>query len=280
MDPDVLKTREYNEYSVAMAAEDAARDIEQGSPKLFYLDIWEVPELIAIDGEAGDLPEATHVSIGTGCTDSIHGGDIPPGYRDAMERALSYGVRYNQAIAGHYGLSLRQEPDLLPSETFEFLGAYDDWPATRITLADIQPLFGGRQVWCSGDGTALVRSVRPGDQGDLIEQIYRLDLEPADAERILLACLSQDFVTLTSAEQSALPDHARPEIVLVNQRGQRHAVENWDPPVPGGNAEADRRFTAVYGELRRLEAVAREQSEPVHAGPYGDPKTWKRLLPE
>ncbi len=197
-----------------------------------------------------------------------------------MEKALSYGVRYNRVIADHYDLSLRQEPDLLPSETFDFLGGYDAWPASRIILADIQPLFGGRQVWCSGEGTVYVRSVRPGDRGDLIEQIYRLDLERADAERILLECLSQDFVTLTSVEHCALPDHARPEIVLVNGQGQRHVVENWDPPVPGGDAESDRRFTAVYGELRRLEAVAREKDEPVHVGPYGDPKTWKKLLPE
>ncbi len=278
-DPDDLRIQEFSEYNPANAAVEARRDIEQGTPRLFYLDVSEFPELLALDNEPGNLPDFARVSIGTGCLDAIHSADDPPGYRAAMENALRYGISYNQALAGHLGLQLKDEPDLLPSDTLDFIGLPADWPGIRLRLDDIHPLFGGRSIWVDGSGTAFVRSVRSDAHG-LNEEIYRLDLGRDDIERLLAACLAQDFVSLVSASHVAPPDQARPVITLINGQGQQQSVSNWEPRVPGGDENMDRRFAAVHGELRRLEMVAREGVSPVHTGPYGDPAVWRGLLPE
>lgn len=277
------KISEYQAYPSSEAAEEAGLDIERGEIKLFYLDVSEFPEIIAIDGEACKLPEAEHVSIGTGCIDYINCEDTPPGYREAMENALEYGKRYNRVIADHFHLPLLHEEDLLPSETLDFIGYPEDWKECRIELADNHPLFGGREIQVRGTGTVLVRSVRPDpdkpSQG-LLERIYRFNLEAKDIERIWRACLFNEFITLSSSSHPAPPDHARPDVILINKQGERHCVDMWQPPVPGGDRDIETRFGRVYRELIRLETVAHEHHAPLHTMPRGDSSVWNKLISE
>jgi hypothetical protein len=276
---ELQKIHEYSQYQPENAVEDAALDIEHGTVKLFYLDVEEVPELLAIEEEPAKLPKSDHISIGVGCIDTIHAEDCSMEYRGAMQNALSYGVRYNQAIAGHFKLKLRSEPDLLPGETLEFLGLPAEWKEVRMELKDLQPLFGGRDVWVNGSGKAFVRLVQSDAKG-LQEHIYRLTLNRGEIERIIMSFLAKDFITLVMPEQSAPPDHGRPEIVITNARGRRHTLSAWDPPIPGGDPVAVQRFRTVYQEFLRLEVLAKEIASPLYTGAYDGDTVWEKLLKE
>lgn len=275
-DPDAARRVEFEAYVPEEAAEDARRDIERGTPRLFYFAVYEAPELIAISGDTDPMPYAAHVYLGSGCTDPIHGDDAPPGYRSAMENALRYGDLYNRALAEHFHWPMDDAPTTVPSDTDDFLGGRGEWAKVRIALDDLHPLFGGRAVIVDAAGQALVRSVRGGPDG-MREEIYRLGVMREDVERILDACVAQDFVTLTSATHCAPPDHAHPTVTLTNAGGEEHAVTNWDPPVPGGDGESDRRFAAVYRELRRWEMVGQETASPLHEGAWGKRSPWEKL---
>jgi hypothetical protein len=276
---ELQKIHEYSQYRPENAVEDAALDIEHGLVKLFYLDVEEVPELLAIEEEPAKLPKSKHVSIGVGCIDTIHAEDCSMEYREAMQNALSYGVRYNQAIAGHFKLKLKSEPDLLPSETLEFLGLPAGWKDIQMELKDVQPLFGGRDVWVNGSGKAFVRVVQSDVKG-LQEHIYRLTLNRGDIVRIIMSFLAKDLITLVMPEQSAPPDHGRPEIGIINAHGRRHALSAWDPPIAGGDPVAAQRFRTVYQEFLRLEVLARETASPLYTGAYDGDTVWEKFLKE
>jgi hypothetical protein len=144
-------------------------------------------------------------------------------------------------------------------------------------LRDIQPIHGGRDVWVDGSGNALVRSVQTTAQG-LEEKIYPLALGESAVEHILETFIAQDFLSLDIPEQSAPPDQGRPEIILTNFRGQRHALEDWDPPLPGSDPVVVERFRSVYREFLRLELMAKETTAPLHSGVYGDDNNWTNTL--
>lgn len=265
-------SEEYNKYKPVNAARDAEADIASGTIKLFHLDVSEFPEPLVIDDDPKKLPPYTHVSIGGGCIDSLNSDDAAPEYRAAAQNALSYGISYNMVIARYYKLKEKPCPDRLPSSTLDFLDDPPDWNSVQVELHDIQPIFGGRDIWVSGTGMALVRSMRGR------EEIYRVALEQKDIERLIAAFLKNDFLSLTIPNQTAPPDHGRPGIVLINGSGQQHSLSSWAPPIPGGDREAIRRFQAVYRQLLRLETLARETTKPLHQGEYGDDKTWLKLL--
>jgi hypothetical protein len=271
------KAREYSLYRAENATEDAERDIKQNALKLFYLDFEEVPELMAIAEEPNHLPSFQHIYIGMGCIDPVQSEDCPSVYRSALENALAYGVCYNRTIAARFGLKLKTEPDYLPSETYDFLSLAGKWEHVQMELQDIQPLFGGRDIWVDGLGMALVRSVRPISRG-LEETIFRLSLKSSDTERLFHAFISKDFISLRTSDEPAPPDQGRPTIILTNAGGRKHEVSYWDAPMPGSDLVAFERFQAVYKALLRLEMVAKETATAIHTGQYGSDKTWKNLL--
>jgi hypothetical protein len=286
MDADVAQwTEQYAEYRPAEARQDALREIERGALRLFYLDISEVPELLVIEVDSDrppagtsppTLPEAARVDLGAACIDPIHGDDCPFSYREALTNAVRYGTEYNLTVARHFDLPTKDVPDPLPSPTLTFLGAPPDWTAAEVTLRDVQPLFGGRDIHLTGAERVCVRVVRPGTEG-LEEHIFRWDAAGGTVARILRLCLDQDLVTIPPPSQSAPPDHGRPAIILANRRGERQAIEGWDPPLPGEDPVTVRRFRTLYQQLLRFESVATESREPIASGPYGDNARWREI---
>ncbi|MFH0725746.1 MAG: hypothetical protein V2B19_05255 [Pseudomonadota bacterium] len=272
---ELQKVIEFKRYQPENAAADAAHDIKNDTIKLFFLDVEEVPELIAIDAIAEKLPNAKSVSIGVGCTDPIHGDNCPQAYRLAMENALTYAMRYNRAIAEAFNLKQKSEPDFLPCDTLDFLGFPDDWKAVRMELRDVQPLFGGRDILLTGTGNIFVRTVRPGAKG-LAEKIHRLPQDPEARRRILHACILHDIIGLHFPPDTTPPDHGRPEIILINARGRQFALRGWDPPLPGMDPLIVTRFNAVYREFLRLERVSEETPVEIQPSDKSD-SAWEKI---
>lgn len=98
------KVKEYSQYIPSTVTKDVEQDILNQSIKLFYIDLYEVPEVLSIDERPKNLPSHKSVSIGTGCTDPYHSEDCSDEYRLAVDNALLYGEKYNKAIALHLKL--------------------------------------------------------------------------------------------------------------------------------------------------------------------------------
>ncbi len=274
---ELQKIKEYSQYLPKNAVRDAKRDIQQDTIKIFYQDTSEFPEPIEIDLDLEKLRVYQGVYIGIGCLDPIHSDDCPAEYRTAMETAISYGTKYNNVIANHLKLKQKDVKDQRSNETSEFIGAVSDRHDLYMELRDIQPIYGGRDVWVDGSGNVLIRSVQSTAQG-LEEKIFPLKLDQNDANRIIESFIAQDFVSLKIPEQSAEPDHARPSIVLINSGGDQHSQEAWEPPLPGSDPVASDRFRKIYRQFLRLETMARETDVTIYSGMYGDDSRWKSYL--
>ncbi|MCK5312172.1 MAG: hypothetical protein KAJ62_08680 [Desulfobacteraceae bacterium] len=269
-DFDTKKIQEYNQYNPVTVQTDVTLDIKQNQIKLFYLDTEEVPRLLVVDENQQNIPPHNHVYIGTGCTDSYHSEDCSNEYRQAMDKAISYGKKYNHAIAKHFNLKLRQSSETKLTPTQEFIyGNSSNWDGVKIELSDIQALFGGRNILIDGSGYIFVQSVRPKQQG-LEQKNYTFVLEKNEIKKILQTFIEQDFISLKDSREMAPPDQADPEIILTNSLGHKHSVTSWDPPLPGDNNSASNRFHAVYRTLLRLETKAIETCKPVNSAPYSN----------
>ena len=263
------KIKEYRHYDSSKVGKDVERDIAQKSIKLFYIDLYEVPELLAIDERPANLPSHESVYIGTGCTDPYHSEDCSDEYRMAVDNALLYAGRYNQAIARHLKLKLKEDAKSDLNATQQFIGLNESgWNQYKIELSDIQPLFGGRRILIDGgSGYLFLQTVRPCKQG-LEQKIYTFWLAKDELNKIIGAFFENDFLALNDTAKKGMPDQATPKIILENFMGKMHSVWNWAPPVQSADSSADDRFHAIYGTLLRLETRAHETLEPVNSGPY------------
>lgn len=263
------KINEYLQYDPSKAAKDVEQDIRNHAIKLFYADLYEVPEILSIAADPHHLPPHTKIYIGTGCTDSYHSDDCSKAYGDAMDRALSYGRAYNIAMASHLKVELKTQyrDDLNATQKFIDQPAQGR-PGVKIELSDIQPIFGGRHILIDGgSGQVVVQTVRPQKQG-LERRIYADSIDKDEMDKILEVFVQHDFVTLHDSEKTGPPDQGRPKITLENAKGVVHSVWNWDPPIQVGDTTMDERFHAIYRTLLKMETRAVETLEPISTDPY------------
>jgi hypothetical protein len=140
--------------------------------------------------------------------------------------------------------------------TRAFLGDEAEWARARIELNDLQALWGGRLIRVDGAGNALVRIVQPG----LMEFRYEFGVSPAEWTQLLESFLANDFLSIVPEERPGIPDEARPQLVLVNARGQEKSVAKWA-------GVQERRFEAIYQTVGQLQERI-DHLEPIWHGPY------------
>jgi hypothetical protein len=142
------------------------------------------------------------------------------------------------------------------TSTQVFLGDETYWPAVSIELIDVQGLWGGRRIRVTDGGQMVVQIVQPG----MIEQRYELRLSPSDFQQLLRVLIENDFLTLHPADRPGIPDEARPAITVINAAGEKWMVAKWA-------GVKDERFSAIYAEFLRLEALTKSL-QPVYRGPF------------
>lgn len=272
MHPDELekaRIKAYGQYDPSTVNMDVAQDIANQSVKLFYADFYEAPEVLILNESAQDLPNHKMISIGTGCTDLYDSENCPKAYRAAVDKALEYGRAYNKAMASHFNLKTKEDDPERLETSHGLMGLNaSKWHRFKIGLYDIQPLFGGRNIWIEGDsGHVFVQAVR-SDKQDLEQKNYSFFLEKDEIDKIVKAFVEHDFLSLKDTAQIGVPDQAKPKITLEDAIGNIHSVWNWSPPVKGGDQIADKRFQAIYRAILRMETKAIETLEPVTTGPY------------
>jgi len=123
-------------------------------------------------------------------------------------------------------------------------------------LHDVQGLFGGRALWVAEDRTAVVQVVGPSPAGQsgLWEKRYKTKLTAeqwAEVERLVGA---HHFLTLTMPDRRAVPDEARPIIVVVTKTGTTARARKW-----ANDKHAD--FDPLYRYLSGIcQSAVRQQS--------------------
>ncbi len=249
------------EYAVAQAQQ----DITENRIKLFFEDNSEYPTVLAIDESYTGRFPYNHVSIGQGCFDPINDEQGSHSYRKSYQQALQYGRLYNQAISAHFD-SLQKQPisnstgQLLENATTLFLGSPSDYVQAVMTLDDIHPLFGGRDVEVKGNGSVRIQclSAQPGHgQLQSFENEFKLDAE--DTQRLIAAFIENDFIAIELDENPQLTvDTAQPSLVLKNSKGETHRLTGWVtnlPPLSTSDMPVKpvERFDRIYREMLRIE---------------------------
>ncbi len=127
-----------------------------------------------------------------------------------------------------------------------------------VALYDVQGLYGGRNLYLTGEGTLLVSTVTPG----LREQRHRLQLPAADVaalERLLFD--AHPIGAIAIPERMGVPDEARPALRVTTRAGAEREVAKW-----ANDVHED--FDALYRALLALETRAVEEGERVFDGEF------------
>ncbi len=144
------------------------------------------------------------------------------------------------------------------------------WPAAnrgdQVILLDVQGLWGGTNLWISGDKAAIscfVERPQKGESG-LREICYSFKL--SDEQNATLAGLVSryDFFSIHTADRYGAPDEARP-VLWMKSGGIIHAVAKWIH-------DKHPRFDPLYEDLLKI-AQSGKTGTVVRKGAY-DPN-WK-----
>ena len=131
----------------------------------------------------------------------------------------------------------------------------------RVSLRDVQGMWGGRNIFVSRDGALWVQVVAQGLQ----EKRYKLQLS-AEAMKELETFLSQHRVEdIAIKDRSGVPGEGRPTIEFVTTEGKIIQKVKWAN-------DKNEQFDAVYKQLILL--VPKDGTEaPVYSGALD--QNWK-----
>lgn len=109
--------------------------------------------------------------------------------------------------------------------TADVMGPEDRREKAWIALADVHPLWGGRDIYVEGSGRVVVRDVprRGGPDETRIAATI-----PADEARALLARAAElDVLNLKLVERPGVPDEGRPTIAVHGADGAEGRLTKW-----------------------------------------------------
>lgn len=113
-----------------------------------------------------------------------------------------------------------------------------------LCLLDVQPLYGGMNVFLRADGECVTQRVAGGE-----ERRYEFGVATDEAIALLQMVKDETFGQSSSAERNGVGDEASIVIELVEEGKQLKMVWKWAN-------DRDERFDAVY---ERMKAIAESQ---------------------
>jgi len=131
----------------------------------------------------------------------------------------------------------------------------------RITLRDIQGLWGGRDLSLGGNGRLIVTVVDPR-RGDKAVSQYGLQLPDAQAAEVGKLVAERGFFKIEIPARPGVPDEARPTIAVRLADGTEKSVAKW-----ANDKHAD--FDALYKHLLSLCDLAAKKGKLLFQGPRG-----------
>ena len=131
----------------------------------------------------------------------------------------------------------------------------------RVVLLNVQGLFGGWNLWVSGDGTGWYKNVRVPKAGEtgLVETVYRVKLSPEETTRLAELLRAHDVSAIRIMFRRGVPDEGRVTI-YVSAGGKEAVADKWAN-------DKNNDFDAIYAGLVKI-ADAAKGTEPVRTGAY------------
>lgn len=123
----------------------------------------------------------------------------------------------------------------------------------RVVLLDVQGLWGGRDLWISGDGKAVCRFVGPPAEGQTgtQETRYTFTLPEKQLTQLLALVNKHRFFSIKIEDRSGVPDEARPSI-FITSGSMTHAVGKWF-----NDKHED--FDPIYQHLRSIADLGKKE---------------------
>jgi hypothetical protein len=133
-----------------------------------------------------------------------------------------------------------------------------------VILRDVQPLFGGQNVYLKQDGSGIAQLVAPRPTPPrLHERRFRLGPNPAVMLRIAESVRDDKFLEMSLPDRAGLPDEAKTTIAIELASGRSHRVSKWANDKQAG-------FETIYQLLLRRVQES-ERGELLYEGNY-DPR--------
>ncbi len=132
----------------------------------------------------------------------------------------------------------------------------------QVVLLDVQPLFGGRDLWINSDGKGECRVIAPSKKKGrpgLWEQRYAVSVDKKTRDALLRLINARRFFTLRTRHRPGVPDEARP-VIFVRVGDTGRAVGKW-----ANDVHED--FDAIYKDLKGIVDKARA-GRPIHEGAF------------
>lgn len=135
-----------------------------------------------------------------------------------------------------------------------------------MSLADVHGLFGGNNVYLTGDGQLWVQAVTPGGPaGGMTEARHHLSLKAEEMRTIAETIVEKKFLDSQDSTRKGMPDEARPVIRLEMGDGQTKEVSRWE-------RDRDEGVDALRAIFRDL--IRRAKATPATSGGIVDSK-WR-----
>src|ERR1700709_2267856 len=114
-------------------------------------------------------------------------------------------------------------PELPLTATMLYKGVNQGDQMQRISLRDVQGMWGGRNVFVSSDGTVWVQAVARG----LAETRYKLAISTAAGGELEKFLAEHGFEAIVIKERFGVPGEGRPTINLVTTDGKTVEKVKW-----------------------------------------------------
>jgi len=127
---------------------------------------------------------------------------------------------------------------------------------SQIVLKDVQPLWGGRNLYLWHDGTLYIQIVEQGQ-----ESRYATQTAPEQVAELEALLAEHNFAAIEIPDRPGMPDEAHPAIEVWWQSGEFTSAAKWD-------TDTHPDFDAVYDWLVNLANETVEGETAVYSGPY------------
>ena len=96
---------------------------------------------------------------------------------------------------------------------------------TKVTLMDVQPLFGGYHVILLDDGEINLHAITPRKK--IKNQKFRVKIKIAKLEELDELISNHNFPEISIEDRAGEPDEARPKIKVIYDSGEEVEKEKW-----------------------------------------------------
>ena len=132
-------------------------------------------------------------------------------------------------------------------------------PLKQSSLIDIQPLFGGQNLFLNSNGDIIAEIVRMREK--IKCKRYKFNVPKSKINEFKDLLNEHNFPKIDIPERAGVPDEARPKIKIILNDGSKWTKSKW-----ANDKHED--FDKIYGWMLNIINEAEEKYEPFYKGSF------------